>query len=104
MKLCGFEASTGSSTVDQFDGLNAIFCHKYDSSVKRTVNLFNAKGGNTPGLVNTVDYGGDGSGGTLYLGHGDCDEDVDCYDSLLCGHRDDGEGILGLYVGGGPSD
>ena len=77
MKLCGFQASTASSTGDQFDGLRAIFCHKYDSQTTRTVDIFNAKGGNTPGTVDT-NYFSDSNfaSGSLYLGHGDCDFNV----------------------------
>ena len=76
MKLCGFQASTASSTGDQFDGLRAIFCHKYDSQTTRTVDIFNAKGGNTPGTVYTTDRGvGAHASGSLFLGHGDCNLD-----------------------------
>ena len=38
----------------------------------------------------------------MYLGEGDCDDNDDCWGSLICADRDGG-GIPGLIISGGPS-
>ena len=79
MRLCGFQGSTGTATGNYFDGLQAIFCHQYEWSVQTTENIFDAKGGNTPGIA-YADFLGEISSG--YLGQGDVDNDSDCFDEL----------------------
>ena len=100
MKLCGFQASKGSVTGDYFDGLKAIFCHKYDYQTQKIVNLFNAKGGTTPGTVSTYNYHVDGSN-SLFLGWGDCDGHSQCWGSLLCYERSGTGGYIGPGLANG---
>ena len=101
MALCGFQHSTGSSTGNQFDGLKAIFCHKYYPENKRMVTIFNAKGGNTPTYNGqTKDIGPNAGEQSYYLGDADCgDVPNECYTGLDCSCYDDHPGGCGGIIG-----
>ena len=106
MKLCGFQASTGDNTADYFDGLKAIFCHKYDYQTQIEVEIFNSKGYNIQvNYANSLKlHSPTGSAPDywpnekLYLGQGDCDVDGDCYGDLTCGDRENGEFLQGINI------
>ena len=100
MNLCGFQHSTGdlydNLTGDQFDAFKAIFCHKYDSTITRTTELFSIVLGNVPG-----DKISDNNDPECFLGQGNCYEkstgdDPDgnnmdirpCWGDLICGTND----------------